>query len=97
MDAPPVDAFVVRKATKQHGMQKLIEGPEVAGRDRARRRGHVDDRRVGADGRPRGAGGGATVVGVATVVDRATGAQEAIETEGVPYRALLGLADLGLG
>ena len=36
-------------------------------------------------------------VGVATVVDRATGAQEAIETEGVPYRALLGLADLGLG
>ena len=40
---------------------------------------------------------GATVVGVATVVDRATGAQEAIETEGVPYRALLGLADLGLG
>ena len=39
---------------------------------------------------------GATVVGVATVVDRATGAQEAIETEGVAYRALLGLADLGL-
>jgi orotate phosphoribosyltransferase len=40
---------------------------------------------------------GAAVVGVATVVDRATGAQQAIETEGVPYRALLGLADLGLG
>ena len=29
---PPVDAFVVRKATKQHGMQRLIEGPDVAGR-----------------------------------------------------------------
>ena len=33
VDAPPVDAFVVRKAIKQHGMQKLIEGPDVAGRD----------------------------------------------------------------
>ena len=39
---------------------------------------------------------GATVVGVATVVDRGTGAREAIEAEGAPYRALLGLADLGL-
>jgi orotate phosphoribosyltransferase len=39
---------------------------------------------------------GATVVGVATVVDRATGAAEAIEAEGVPYRSILGLADLGL-
>jgi len=50
---------------------------------------------IGMSGRAREAG--ATVVGVATVVDRATGAQQAIETEGVPYRALLGLADLGLG
>lgn len=39
---------------------------------------------------------GATVVGVATVVDRATGAAETIEAEGVPYRSILGLADLGL-
>src|SRR6185436_586495 len=31
-DAPPVDAFVVRKATKQHGMQRLVEGPDIAGR-----------------------------------------------------------------
>ena len=31
-DIPPVDAFVVRKATKQHGMQRLIEGPDIAGR-----------------------------------------------------------------
>ena len=97
VDATPVDAFVVRKETKQHGMQKLIEGPEVAGRPVL----------VVEDTSTTGASvltavravqeAGATVVGVATVVDRATGAQEAIETEGVPYRALLGLADLGLG
>ncbi|MGH3827189.1 MAG: orotate phosphoribosyltransferase, partial [Pseudonocardiaceae bacterium] len=29
---PPVDAFVVRTATKPHGMQRRIEGPDVAGR-----------------------------------------------------------------
>ena len=39
---------------------------------------------------------GGEVVGVATVVDRATGAAEVIEAEGVPYRSALGLADLGL-
>ena len=39
---------------------------------------------------------GATVVGVATVVDRATGARDVIEAEGVEYRSLLGLSDLGL-
>ena len=39
---------------------------------------------------------GAEVVGVATVVDRATGADEVIKGEGLEYRYLLGLDDLGL-
>jgi orotate phosphoribosyltransferase len=95
-DTPPVDAFVVRKDTKQHGMQRLIEGPDIAGR-------HVlvveDTSTTGASvltavRAVRAAG--ATVAGVATVVDRDTGAREAIEAEDAPYRALLGLADLGL-
>ncbi|MDT7553911.1 MAG: orotate phosphoribosyltransferase [Pseudonocardiales bacterium] len=95
-DGPPVDAFVVRKAVKEHGMQRLIEGPEIEGRsvlvveDTSTTGSSV----LAAVHAAREAG--ATVVGVATVVDRATGAQQAIETEGVPYRALLGLADLGL-
>ena len=40
---------------------------------------------------------GADVVGVATIVDRATGAAEVLEAEGLTYRYLLGLTDLGLG
>src|SRR6478609_11381638 len=34
MHAPgrPIDAFVVRKAAKAHGMQRQIEGPDVVGR-----------------------------------------------------------------
>jgi orotate phosphoribosyltransferase len=95
-DAPPVDAFVVRKAAKQHGMQRLVEGPDVAGR-----RVLVVEDTSTTGGSPLTAvravrAAGAEVVGVATVVDRDTGAREAIEAEGAPYRALLGPADLGL-
>ena len=97
-DAPPVDAFVVRKATKQHGMQRLIEGPDVAGRDVL----VVEDTSTtGASaltavrGGPRGRGRPSSVWRPSSTGRRC--AQEAIETEGVPYRALLGLADLGLG
>jgi len=95
-DVAPVDAFVVRKSTKEHGMQRLIEGPDVSGRsvlvveDTSTTGGSV----LTAVRAVREAG--ATVVGVATVVDRGTGAREAIEAEGAPYRSLLGLADLGL-
>ena len=96
-DAPAVDAFVVRKETKKHGMQRLVEGPDIAGRpvlvveDTSTTGGSA----LTAVRQVREAG--ATVVGVCTVVDRDTGAREAIEAEGAPYRALLGLPDLQLG
>lgn len=98
MHAPgrPIDAFVVRKAVKSHGMQRLIEGFEVAGQsvlvveDTSTTGGSA----LTAVSAARDAG--ATVIGVVTVVDRATGAAEVIEAEGVPYRSILGLADLGL-
>lgn len=95
-DGQALDAFVVRKAAKEHGMQRRIEGADVTGRrvlaldDTSTTGGSVLTavealREAGAD-----------VVGVATVVDRDTGAREAIERAGLPYRYLLGLADLGL-
>lgn len=95
--AAPIDAFVVRKSAKEHGLQRLVEGPDVMGRwvlvveDTSTTGASV----LAAVQAVRAAG--ADVVGVATVVDRETGAREVIEAEGVPYRALLGLADLGLG
>jgi orotate phosphoribosyltransferase len=92
----PVDAFVVRKATKQHGLQRLVEGPDITGR----RVLVVEDTSTTGSSVLTAVRAvrqtGAEVVGVATVVDRDTGAREAIEAEGAPYRALLGLADLGL-
>jgi orotate phosphoribosyltransferase len=89
-----VDAFVVRKAEKKHGMQRRIEGPDVAGR----RVLVVED--VSTTGSsPLTAvdalrDEGADVVGVAVIVDR--GARAAIEAAGLQYRAAYGLDDLGL-
>jgi orotate phosphoribosyltransferase len=91
---PPVDAFVVRTATKQHGMQRRIEGPDVAGR---RVLAVEDTATTGASVLTAVAAlreAGADVVGVATVVDRDTGAREAIEAAGLPYRAILSLSEL---
>jgi orotate phosphoribosyltransferase len=92
-----LDAFVVRKQGKQHGLQRRIEGPDVAGRrvlaveDTSTTGGSVLTavealREAGAD-----------VVAVAVIVDRDTGAQERVESEaGVPYLAAYASADLGL-
>lgn len=92
----PIDAFVVRKSVKTHGMQRLIEGSEVSGE---RVLVVEDTSTTGASALTavravQDAGG--QVIGVATVVDRATGAAEAIEAAGVRYRSVLGLDELGL-
>ncbi len=95
-DGEVLDAFVVRKAAKQHGMQRRIEGVDVEGKrvlaveDTSTTGGSV----MTAVEALREAG--AIVVGVVTVVDRGTGAREVIEAEGLSYRYLLDLADLGL-
>jgi orotate phosphoribosyltransferase len=90
-----LDAFVVRKDGKAHGLQRRIEGPDVAGRrvlaveDTSTTGGSV----MTAVQALREAG--AEVVGVAVIVER--GAAGKIEAEGLPYRAAYQLADLGLG
>ena len=92
-----LDAFVVRKAGKAHGLQRQIEGPDVAGRrvlaveDTSTTGGSV----LTAVDALREAG--AEVVGVAVIVDRSTGAKERVEAEGCDYRFAFGLDELGLG
>lgn len=95
-DGVLLDAFVVRKSVKEHGMQRRIEGMEVRGQrvlaveDTSTTGGSV----LEAVAALREAG--ANVIGVVTVVDRDTGAREAIEKEGLEYRYVLGKDDLGL-
>ena len=89
-----LDSFVVRKEGKAHGLQRRIEGPDVAGK------------RVLAVEDTSTTGGsvltavealkeaGAIVVGVAVIVER--GAKDAIEAAGYKYFAAYSLQDLGL-
>jgi orotate phosphoribosyltransferase len=91
-----IDAFVVRKAPKDHGMGRQVEGPEVKGKNVI-----VLEDTSTTGGSPLTAAkalekAGATVLAVATVVDRATGAKEAIEAEGYKYLFAVSLEDLGL-
>ncbi len=92
-----LDAFVVRKEGKAHGLQRRIEGPDVAGRrvlaveDTSTTGGSV----LTAVEALREAG--AEVIGAAVIVDRGTGAQQAVEAQGLPYVAAFGLTDLDLG
>ena len=92
----PVDACVVRKEAKKHGMQRRIEGPDIVGKkvlvvEDTTTTGNSPLTAVAALREA-----GAEVVGVATVVDRNTGAGEVIAAEGLEYRYLLGLEDLDL-
>ena len=91
-----LDAFVVRKEGKAHGLQRRIEGPDVTGRrvlaveDTSTTGGSV----LQAVAALREAG--AEVVAVAVIVDRATGAREAVESAGLEYRTAYEVQELGL-
>ena len=90
-----LDAFVVRKAEKTHGLQRRIEGPDVTGR---RVLAVEDTSTTGASvltavDALREAG--AHVVGVAVIVER--GARNRVTERGLPFRAAYDIGDLGLG
>lgn len=89
-----LDAFVVRKSEKAHGLQRRIEGPDVKGR------------RVLAVEDTSTTGGsvltavealkeaGAIVAGVAVIVERS--AEYAVKSAGLKYLYAFDLNDLGL-
>ncbi|HEY3953936.1 MAG TPA: orotate phosphoribosyltransferase [Streptosporangiaceae bacterium] len=90
-----LDAFVVRKAGKEHGLQRRIEGPDVAGR----RVLAVEDTSTTGSSVLTAVEtlreAGAEVVGVAVVMER--GARSRVLETGLPYRAAFDVSDLGLG
>ena len=89
-----LDAFVVRKAEKAHGLQRRIEGPDVVGRrvlaveDTSTTGGSV----MTAVEALREAG--AIVVGVATIVE--CGAAPLLAENNLEYKYAYSLTDLGL-
>lgn len=89
-----LNAFVVRKSEKAHGLQRRIEGPDVTGakvlavEDTSTTGGSV---LTAVDALTEV---GATTVAVAVIVDR--GAGPAVQERGIEYRAAYSLEDLGL-
>ena len=91
-----LDAFVVRKSGKAHGLQQRIEGPAITGRSvlivevtSTTGASPLEAARAAQDA-------GAEVVAVATIADRATGAAEVFAAQGLAYRFAFGLDELGL-
>ncbi|WP_010532708.1 orotate phosphoribosyltransferase [Brachybacterium squillarum] len=92
--ADPLDAFVVRKANKAHGLQRRIEGPDVAGR------------RVLAVEDTSTTGGsvltacealteaGADIAAVAVIVHRAEASRRAVEEAGYRYLSAYDIDEL---
>jgi orotate phosphoribosyltransferase len=88
----PIDAFVVRKAEKAHGLQRRIEGPDVQGR----RVLALEDTSTTGNSVLTAVdaleAAGAEVVGVAVIVDR--GARQKVVERGLPYVAVYELDEL---
>jgi orotate phosphoribosyltransferase len=89
-----LNAFIVRKEGKAHGLQRRIEEQDVAGLPVLA----VEDTSTTGNSVLTAVdaltAAGADVVGVAVVVDR--GARPLVEERGLPYLAAYNLADLGL-
>jgi len=89
-----LDAFVVRKSEKAHGLQQRIEGPDVKGKrvlaveDTSTTGGSV---LTAVEALKKA---GAIVVGVAVIVER--GAKERIQGKGLLFYSVFSLTDLGL-
>ncbi len=93
-DGGRLDAFVVRKEGKAHGLQRRVEGPDVKGRHLLA----VEDTSTTGSSVMTAVDAlrdeGADVVAVAVIVDR--GAREAVEAAGLRYIAAYELRDLDL-
>ncbi len=89
-----IDAFVVRKAEKAHGLKRRIEGPDIKGRKVLA----VEDTSTTGESVLTAVEAlkeaGAIVVGVAVIVER--GARSRVELASLPYLAAYELKDLGL-
>ena len=93
-ESEALDAFVVRKANKAHGLQRRIEGPDVTGR------------RVVAVEDTSTTGGsvltacealteaGAQIDAVAVIVHRSDASREAVEAAGYRYLAAYDISEL---
>ena len=92
----PMPAFLVRKAAKEHGKGKQVEGPLPANAKVV-----IVEDTVTTGGSPMQAieaveALGCTVVGVLALVDRLSGARELLESKGYHFDPIFTIRDLGI-
>ena len=90
-----VKAFFVRKESKQHGLQRRVEGPLLDAADRCL---VVEDVSTTGGSALQAVEAlreaGHEVIGVTTVLDRLAGARERVEAAGVPFHPLTTIDDV---
>ncbi|WP_058234579.1 orotate phosphoribosyltransferase [Devriesea agamarum] len=91
-----LDAFVVRKSEKAHGLQRRIEGPDIAGRSVIA----VEDTSTTGSSVLTACEAmtqaGAQIQAVAVIMDRGTGAREKVEAAGYRYLSAFTVDELAL-
>lgn len=91
-----IDAFSVRKAPKDHGTGKRIEGNFAPGMSVVVIEDVITSGGSALDAMTAVREAGGTVVGVLAVLDREAGGRSKIEASGVPVIALVTATELGL-
>ena len=98
LDAPPmIQAFSVRKATKQHGTRKRIEGNFAAGDAVVIVEDVITLGGSAAEAIDAVLEAGGRVLGVLAVVNREQGGREALLARGISVVALTTTSELSLG
>lgn len=96
LEGKPIPAFLVRKAIKGHGKQKLIEGPLPAGARVAIVEDTVTTGESALQAIAAVEDAGCSVVIVLALVDRQEGARELLTQKGYDFAPLMTVAELGL-
>jgi orotate phosphoribosyltransferase len=94
---PRLDAFTVRKAAKDHGTRRLIEGNFSPGSSVVVVEDVITSGSSARQAIDAVQAEGGRVAGVLAVVDREQGGRQTLEAAGYPVRALTTASALGLG
>jgi orotate phosphoribosyltransferase len=92
----PIDAFIVRKETKDHGMGDLIAGPLVPGSRVAIVEDTVTTGSAIQAAIDAVRAAGCEIVRIVVIVDREAGARENFAKQGYQFDALFTIRDLGI-
>ncbi len=97
LDAPPlIQAFSVRKATKQHGTRRRIEGNFSTGDPVVIVEDVITSGRSAIEAIDAVIGAGGRILGVLAVVDREQGGRETLQAKGIKVVALTTTMELSL-